>query len=91
MPKNAKLPRFSGRPTVHIRFGEPMDLAHFAGKEKDRLALRSATDEIMYEIMQLSGQDYMDEYAARTATVPLPESARPTGEDIDLSEETIAG
>jgi 1-acyl-sn-glycerol-3-phosphate acyltransferase len=33
--------------------------------EGDRFILRSATDEIMYEIMRLSGQEYVDVYAAR--------------------------
>jgi 1-acyl-sn-glycerol-3-phosphate acyltransferase len=32
--------------------------------EDDRLVQRSVTDEIMYELMRLSGQEYVDEYAA---------------------------
>ena len=32
--------------------------------ENDRYILRSITDEIMYEIMRLSGQEYVDMYAA---------------------------
>jgi 1-acyl-sn-glycerol-3-phosphate acyltransferase len=31
----------------------------------DRFVLRSMTDEIMYELMQLSGQEYVDMYAAK--------------------------
>jgi 1-acyl-sn-glycerol-3-phosphate acyltransferase len=31
--------------------------------EDDRFVLRSMTDEIMYELMQLSGQEYVDIYA----------------------------
>ena len=31
--------------------------------ENDRYILRSITDEIMYEIMRLSGQEYVDMYA----------------------------
>jgi hypothetical protein len=53
--------------------------------------LRSLTDEIMFEIMQLSGQHYVDEYASRTATEPIPESTRPVEDDIVLSEEVLAG
>ena len=34
-------------------------------KERDKFVLRSITDEVMYEIMSLSGQEYVDEYAAR--------------------------
>jgi 1-acyl-sn-glycerol-3-phosphate acyltransferase len=34
------------------------------GMENDRYILRSITDEVMYEIMRLSGQEYVDKYAA---------------------------
>ncbi|HWI43299.1 MAG TPA: lysophospholipid acyltransferase family protein [Nocardioides sp.] len=51
------------RPTV--RFGKPMDFSRYAGMENDRFILRSITDEIMYEIMRLSGQEYVDMYATR--------------------------
>ena len=90
MPPDAKLPKLFGRPKVLIRFGKPLDLTRFAGQERDRFVLRSITDELMYEIMMLSGQGYVDEYASRTATEVLPESARPT-DDIVLSEEVLAG
>jgi 1-acyl-sn-glycerol-3-phosphate acyltransferase len=89
MPKNAKLPRLWGRVKVTVKFGKPLDFSRFAGQEQDRFALRSVTDEIVYEIMQLSGQQYRDEYASKTATEPLPESVRIV-DDIDLSEEIIA-
>ena len=89
MPKDAKLPKLLGRVPVTIRFGKPLDFSRFAGQETDRFALRSVTDEIVYEIMQLSGQEYRDQYASRTATEPLPESQRIV-DDIDLSEEIIA-
>ncbi len=95
MPKAAKLPRFrdeEGRIDVNVRFGMPLDLSRYGEKQNDRFMLRSVTDEIMYEIMQLSGQPYVDEYASRTATEVLPESARPAIEDdIVLSEEILAG
>jgi 1-acyl-sn-glycerol-3-phosphate acyltransferase len=96
MPKAAKLPRFraegGGRVEVTVRYGKPLDFSRFQGQERDRFVLRSVTDEILYEVMQLSGQTYVDEYASRTATVPLPESTRPILEDdIDLSEEALAG
>ena len=93
MPKAAKIPRLWGRVKVTVRFGKPLDFSRYAGQEKDRFVLRSVTDEIMFEIMQLSGQEYRDEYASRTATEPLPESAAPSEyvDTIDLSEETLAG
>jgi 1-acyl-sn-glycerol-3-phosphate acyltransferase len=92
MPKEAKLPKLRGQIEVLLRFGKPLDFSRFYGKEADRFVLRSVTDEIVYEIMQLSGQQYVDEYASRTATVPLPESARsPLDEAVDLSDEILAG
>ncbi|MCX6401168.1 MAG: lysophospholipid acyltransferase family protein [Propionibacteriales bacterium] len=61
-PPGKKFGRIT-RPTV--RFGKPMDFSRYAGLENDRFILRSITDEIMYEIMRLSGQEYVDMYASR--------------------------
>lgn len=60
---------------VTIRFGEPLDFSRYAGMENEKAALRAVTDEIMYEILALSGQEYVDEYAvkakaAQTAQAP---------------------
>ena len=48
-----------------VRFGKPLDFSRYEGMENDRYILRSITDEIMYEIMRLSGQEYVDMYAGR--------------------------
>ena len=48
---------------VGIRIGKPLDFSRYEGMEGDRFVLRSITDEIMYELMQLSGQEYVDKYA----------------------------
>jgi 1-acyl-sn-glycerol-3-phosphate acyltransferase len=48
-----------------VRFGKPLDFSRYEGLESDRFILRSVTDEIMYEIMRLSGQEYVDVYATR--------------------------
>ena len=44
-------------------FGKPLDFSRFEGMEGDRFILRSITDEIMYELNALSGQQYSDVYA----------------------------
>ena len=49
---------------VHIRIGEPLDFSRYAGMAGDRFIERSMTDEIMYTLMELSGQTYVDTYAA---------------------------
>jgi 1-acyl-sn-glycerol-3-phosphate acyltransferase len=46
-----------------IRIGKPLDFARYQGMEGDRFILRSVTDEVMYAIMKLSGQEYVDIYA----------------------------
>jgi 1-acyl-sn-glycerol-3-phosphate acyltransferase len=50
---------------VVMRIGKPLDFSRYAGMEDDRFVLRSMTDEIMYELMQLSGQEYVDTYATK--------------------------
>ena len=54
-------------PQLHIRpgvrFGEPLDFSRYHGLETDRLVLRAVTDEIIYALMKLSGQEYVDVYA----------------------------
>ncbi|MGI8888621.1 MAG: lysophospholipid acyltransferase family protein [Nocardioidaceae bacterium] len=49
----------------HVRYGKPLDFSRYEGMETDRYVLRSITDEIMYEIMELSGQEYVDVYATK--------------------------
>ncbi len=46
-----------------IRIGRPLDFSRYQGMEHDRFVLRAVTDEVMYEIMKLSGQEYVDMYA----------------------------
>lgn len=46
-----------------IRIGKPLDFSRYQGMEQDRFVLRALTDEVMYEIMKLSGQEYVDMYA----------------------------
>jgi 1-acyl-sn-glycerol-3-phosphate acyltransferase len=50
---------------VGIRIGVPLDFSRYEGFDGDRFVLRSMTDEIMYELMELSGQEYVDMYATR--------------------------
>ncbi|MGI5373706.1 lysophospholipid acyltransferase family protein [Streptomyces sp. CA-251387] len=54
-------------PNIHpvtIRFGEPLDFSRYAGMENEKAILRAITDEIMYAILSLSEQEYVDQYAA---------------------------
>lgn len=62
-PAGRLLPKLRPRPGV--RFGKPLDFTRYEGMSGDRFVERSMTDEIMYELMQLSGQEYVDKYAAK--------------------------
>ena len=60
-PIGRRLPRIR---RIGVVVGEPLDFSRFAGMEGDRLVLRAVTDEIIYELMKLSGQEYIDVYAS---------------------------
>ena len=75
-PPDAKMPAPFRR--VHIRFGRPIDVGRYADRADDRIVLRQITDEVMYEIRNLSGQEYVDTYATKKAEpVESPASAEP--------------
>jgi len=61
MPIGTKIPKVR---RIGIIFGEPLDFSRFEGMESDRFILRSITDEIMYELNRISGQEYVDVYAS---------------------------
>jgi 1-acyl-sn-glycerol-3-phosphate acyltransferase len=55
---------------VRMRIGAPLDFSRYAGRLGDRSAERAVTDEIMYELMELSGREYVDVYAQTLKQVP---------------------
>ncbi|MGI9157693.1 MAG: lysophospholipid acyltransferase family protein [Marmoricola sp.] len=68
-----------------VRFGEPLDFSRYEGLENDRYVLHSITDEIMYEIMRLSGQEYVDIYSIRAKEQKkLEKQEQP--ENIDVTD-----
>jgi 1-acyl-sn-glycerol-3-phosphate acyltransferase len=70
---------------VRIRFGTPLDFSRYAGMAGDRFVERAVTDEIMYELMELSGREYVDVYAQKVknqlakakGAAPTPATAEP--------------
>ncbi len=66
MPIGAKLPKIH---RVGVVFGEPLDFSRYAVLETDRFVLRAITDEIVYEIARISGQEYADVYASSVKRV----------------------
>ncbi len=74
-PPGSKTLRFA---RVTVRFGKPMDFARFEGLAGNHFIERAVADEVMYELMGLSGQEYVDIYAA---TVKSDHGAEDTAED----------
>ncbi|MCW1249533.1 1-acyl-sn-glycerol-3-phosphate acyltransferase [Acaricomes phytoseiuli] len=66
---------------VGVIFGEPLDFSRYHGMSEDPFVQRAVTDEIMYELMRLSGQDYVDVYAAAMkAAAAAPEQLADSAE-----------
>lgn len=62
-PPDKVMPKFFRE--VTIRVGRPVDLARYAERENDHLVLREITDELMFEIRELTGQQYRNVYASK--------------------------
>ena len=60
-----------------IRFGPPLDFSRYHGMSGDRFIERAVTDEIMYELMQLSGREYIDIYAQKAKSAAAKAQAEP--------------
>jgi 1-acyl-sn-glycerol-3-phosphate acyltransferase len=81
-PPGKLIPRIK---RVKIRFGRPLDFSRYAGMAGDRFVERAVTDEIMYELMELSGREYVDIYAQKVKNqlaraggeAPKPEPVEP--------------
>jgi 1-acyl-sn-glycerol-3-phosphate acyltransferase len=65
MPPDAKVPKL--RRECWIEIGRPIHPKRYRGKSNERMALRQMTDEIMFEIAQMTGQTYRDVYAGKAA------------------------
>jgi 1-acyl-sn-glycerol-3-phosphate acyltransferase len=79
---------------IRVAFGQPVRPERYADRSDDRLVLRQMTDEVMFEIRNLTGQDYVDEYAGkkdeRMETAPtarIPSSVGGNGHEPDSETE----
>ncbi|MDT7713957.1 MAG: 1-acyl-sn-glycerol-3-phosphate acyltransferase [Pseudonocardiales bacterium] len=50
---------------IRIVIGEPLDFSRYFDIADDRQVERAITDEVMYTLMELSGQEYVDVYASK--------------------------
>nr|WHW29303.1 putative 1-acyl-sn-glycerol-3-phosphate acyltransferase [uncultured bacterium] len=60
-PPGARMPR---RGKVQLRFGSPIDLGRWAGRAPTSGVKREIADAVMVSIRALTGQSYVDEFAA---------------------------
>jgi 1-acyl-sn-glycerol-3-phosphate acyltransferase len=87
-PPGSKMWRF-GRVTV--RFGKPMDFSRFDGLAGNRFIERAVIDEVIYELMKLSGQEYVDIYAASVKEGKADATPGAPGQPPARIPETAAG
>ncbi len=87
-PTGKKIPNII---RIGIKIGAPLDFSRYEGMENDRFVLRSITDEIMYELMLLSGQEYVDVYATSLKKNVLKDTVAKASESVQKAGETISG
>jgi 1-acyl-sn-glycerol-3-phosphate acyltransferase len=76
-PPEAKLPKPFKACSIH--FGRPIDVARYRDLVDDHFTLRQLTDEVMFEIRNLSGQEYVDTYATKKPdAIPAEVATMPT-------------
>lgn len=69
-----------------VKFGTPLDFSRYDGMSEDRFILRSVTDEIMYAIMELTGQEYVDMYAPSAKELAAKQAKQ--AEEDEVSPQT---
>jgi 1-acyl-sn-glycerol-3-phosphate acyltransferase len=50
---------------ITIRIAPPLSFERFSERADDPLVLRQITDEVMFQLRELSGQEYVHRYAKR--------------------------
>ncbi|MCC6435350.1 MAG: 1-acyl-sn-glycerol-3-phosphate acyltransferase [Acidimicrobiales bacterium] len=74
---------------VTVRFGQPIEVTRYRHRADDRRLLRQIMDEVMYEIRELTGQEYVDTYASKPASEPTP-STELAGETVVVPRRSSA-
>ena len=73
-PAGARFPKpFT---SCQVNIGEPIEVTRYLDRQGDRLLLRQLTDEVMFEIAKLSGQQYVDTYAGERTEEPAEVTTR---------------
>ena len=85
-PPDAKMPKFFAG--CQIKIGRPLRPERYRGRGAEHIAWRSMTDEVMYEIRELTGQTYVNRYAGATAETE-PTLGRRVASVVDRIPEVI--
>jgi 1-acyl-sn-glycerol-3-phosphate acyltransferase len=64
-PPDTVMPKFGGACTIKV--GAPIDVSRYLDRADDHMVLREITDELMFEIQGLTGQQYRNVYATKRA------------------------
>lgn len=73
-PPDAKAPALFK--SCRISIGRPIEPSRYADRGPEHLAWRSMTDEVMFEIRELTGQEYVNTYAGKSADAEPTVEAR---------------
>jgi 1-acyl-sn-glycerol-3-phosphate acyltransferase len=79
------------RHKIVVRIGAPIDFSRYEGMGGNRFVERAVTDEVMYTLMQMSGQEYVDVYAASMKKGYVPRDAVDKAATADRIPDTRAG
>ena len=72
-PPDARVPRLRGH--VQITIGRPITPDRYLQRTDDHLVLREMTDEVMFEIQSITGQQYRNVYSSQRLAQAPTESA----------------
>jgi 1-acyl-sn-glycerol-3-phosphate acyltransferase len=86
-PPDKIMPKFFRE--VTIRIGRPIDVSRYLDRSEDHMVLRELTDEVMFEIRELTGQQYRNVYATKKSESIETARAVVPGQDGDASLENI--
>ncbi|HET6874740.1 MAG TPA: lysophospholipid acyltransferase family protein [Acidimicrobiales bacterium] len=68
---------------VTVRFSKPLTFDHLYDRASDPRVLRQATDEIMFALREMSGQEYVHKYAKRRDVVGAAEPSKPAAVPLE--------
>ena len=89
-PPDAVMPKFFA--SCEIKIGRPIKPERYRDRGAEHIAWRSMTDEVMYEIRELTGQSYVNRYAGEKAeTEPTIEGQVGTVTDAEHRTLSDAG